>query len=92
VPERPPERRAAALRYAEGAPAPKVLAVGRGELAERIVEAARAAGVPVSEQPALAEALSRLGLGAEIPPELYLAVAETLVWAYRVDAAATPPR
>jgi flagellar biosynthesis protein len=90
--ERRRDRRAAALRYEPGAPAPRVVAAGRGELAARIVEAAQAAGVPVREQPALADALSALDLGAEVPPELYVAVAEALVWAYNLDAAATRPR
>jgi flagellar biosynthesis protein len=93
--ERPPER-AAALRYTDGLDAPEVLATGAGEVARRIVEAARAAGIPVREDPALAEALSRLDIGRVIPPELYQAVAEALVWAYRLDAraatGATRPR
>ncbi|MEA2270927.1 MAG: flagellar biosynthesis protein [Solirubrobacteraceae bacterium] len=91
-----PPRRAAALRYTNGAEAPEVVATGAGEIARRIVEAARAAGVPVREDPALAEALSRLDVGRVIPPELYQAVAEALVWAYRLDAraasGATRPR
>jgi len=78
--------RAAALRY-EGAGAPKVVAAGAGEVARRIVEAAREAGVPVREDAALAEALARLELEAEIPPELYLAVAEALVWAHGLEIA-----
>jgi flagellar biosynthesis protein len=78
-----PPRRAAALRYdgSSGVP-PRVVAVGSGEVAERILERARAAGVPVREDPGLADALARLELEAEIPPELWVAVAETLVWAY----------
>jgi flagellar biosynthesis protein len=79
-----PERRAAALRY-DGAGAPTVVAAGRGEIARRIVEEAKAAGVPIRDDAALADALSRLELEARIPHELWIAVAEALVWAHRVD-------
>jgi flagellar biosynthesis protein len=81
----PPEKRhAAALRY-EGSGAPKVVAAGRGEIARRIIEEAKAAGVPIRDDAALAESLARLELQAEIPEELWVAVAEALVWAHRVD-------
>jgi flagellar biosynthesis protein len=82
--ERP--KRATALRYdAERDRAPKVVATGAGVLADRILEVAREAGVPVREDAALLEALAGLELESEIPEELYQAVAETLVWAYRLD-------
>jgi flagellar biosynthesis protein len=84
MPEQPP-RRAVALRYEKGAPAPKVTATGSGLLADRIVAAAREAGVPVREDPALAEALSALEIEADVPPEMWTAVAETLAWAYRLE-------
>ena len=79
-----PDRHAAALHY-EGAGAPKVVAAGRGHIAERILEMAREAGVPIRDDRALAESLSKLELGTEIPEELWAAVAEALVWAHRVD-------
>ena len=85
MPEKP--RRASALKY-EGVGAPKVVASGRGLIAERIVEAARAAGVAVREDAALAEALAALDLGREIPEDLYAAVAEALAWAYALDVKA----
>ena len=88
--ERP--RRATALRYAEGSDAPEVVATGAGELAKRILDAAGEAGVPVRQDPALVEALSKLDVGRMIPPELYTAVAEALVWAYRLDAKASRRR
>jgi flagellar biosynthesis protein len=84
VPDRDPPRRAAALRY-EGVGAPRVVAAGAGEVAQRILDAARGAGVPVREDAGLADALSRLALETEIPPELYAAVAEALVWAHGLD-------
>ena len=76
--------RAAALRY-DGSGAPKVVAVGSGEVARKIIERAREAGVAVKEDAALAEALARLKLDAEVPEELWQAVAEVLVWAHGVD-------
>ena len=79
-----PDRRAAALHY-EGAGAPKVVAAGRGHIAERIIEMAKEAGVPIRDDRALAESLAKLELSTEIPEELWVAVAEALVWAHRVD-------
>lgn len=86
MPERPPaRRRAAALHYEPGARAPTLTAAGAGHVAEKIIEAARAAGVPVREDPALMQALAALELGAEVPEPLWRAVAETLAWAYRLE-------
>jgi flagellar biosynthesis protein len=82
-----PRKRAAALRY-EGTGAPKVVAAGRGLIAEKILAAAREAGVPIREDAALAEALAGLELGREVPEELWVAVAEALAWAYRLDVKA----
>src|SRR5204863_1972367 len=75
---------AVALRYRAGeATAPQVLAKGAGELAQKIKDAARAAGVPIVERRALARALFKsVQLGAEIPPALYRAVAEILAYVY----------
>ena len=84
--ERESPKRATALRYVEGSEAPEVVATGRGEIARKILEAAEEAGVPVRRDPALVEALGKLEVGRTIPPELYVAVAEALVWAYRLDA------
>jgi flagellar biosynthesis protein len=77
-------RRASALKY-EGVGAPKLVASGQGLIADRIVAAARAAGVAVREDTALVEALAGLDLGREIPEDLYAAVAEALAWAYALD-------
>lgn len=88
-PPQPPgrrPRRATALRYdRDQNRSPEVIATGSGLIAERIVEIAREQGLPVREDPALAEALSRLELEQEIPPELFVAVAEVLVWAYGLE-------
>ena len=89
-PEKP--RRAAALRYDQGgAGAPKVVAAGAGLIADKIVEIAREQGVAIREDPALAEALARLELEQEIPPELFAAVAEVLVWAYSLEKVKRSP-
>ena len=91
MPERPRrERRAAALRYESGSDeAPRVVAAGKGLVADRIIAEARAAGVPVRDDAALAEALAALDLGAQVPEDLYRAVAEALAWAYRLDGKPT---
>lgn len=84
----PPRPRAAALRYrTDRDAAPRVTAAGQGRVAEKILEVAAAAGVPVQHDPALAEVLSRLDPGEEIPPETYRAVAEILAFLYRLDKA-----
>jgi flagellar biosynthesis protein len=87
-PEEKP-RRVAALRYEQGTdPAPKLVAAGSGHIADRILALAKEAGVPIREDAALADALARLQLDLDVPPELYAAVAEALVWAYSLDARA----
>jgi flagellar biosynthesis protein len=87
-PPPPPRRRATALSYQPGDRAPRITATGAGLVADRIIAAAREAGVPVREDPALAEALSKLELGHDVPEELWRAAAEALAWAYRLDAEA----
>ena len=78
-------QRAVALTYGGGPTAPKVVAAGKGLVAARIIETAKANGVAVRSDPALAEALSKLHLDLEIPEDLYVAVAEALAWAYSLD-------
>jgi flagellar biosynthesis protein len=87
-PPQPPRRRATAIQYTHGERAPKVTATGTGLVAERIIAAAQAAGVPVREDPALANALAKLELGGDVPEAMWVAVAETLAWAYRLNAEA----
>ena len=85
MPDQPP--RAAALRYT-GTGAPQVVAAGRGQVAESILAHAREAGVPVHEDPDLADALALLALGEEVPEALWTAVARVLAWAYDLDGRA----
>jgi flagellar biosynthesis protein len=75
---------AVALKY-EQPNAPRVTAVGRGEVARRIIDLAQASGVPISENPSLAAALSRIEIEQEIPESLYRAVAEVLSYILRVS-------
>jgi flagellar biosynthesis protein len=74
---------AVALHYS-GSGAPRVVAKGGGQVAERIIATARDHNVPLQEDAALASALSRLELGREIPRELYVAVAHVLAFAWTV--------
>lgn len=78
-------KKAAALRYEEEKDiAPRVVASGRGKIAERIVEIAKEYGIPLYEDPDLVELLLKVEVGSEIPPELYKAVAEVLAFVYRL--------
>lgn len=91
IPESLPEQKqkslktAVALQYNKGDEAPKVLATGKGVIAERIIEAANEAEVPLYEDEKLAKTLSRLEIGDAIPEELYGVVAEILVFVDRMD-------
>jgi flagellar biosynthesis protein len=71
-----------------GASAPTVVAAASGAAAERIEALAREHGVPVTNDGPLAEALARLPVDTEIPPELYRAVAEVLIWARGLEVVA----
>lgn len=85
---RNPSHFAVALRYKAGEDqAPVVLAKGQDELALRIVKTAEENNVAVVENVPLARALyAQAELDREIPPELYAAVAELLVYLYRLDS------
>jgi len=79
---------AVALRYASGAPAPQVVAKGRGMIAQTIIERAREHGVYVHQSPELVSLLMQVDLDERIPPHLYVAVAELLAWLYRQEGGA----
>jgi flagellar biosynthetic protein FlhB len=89
-----PTHVAVGLRYdGRQMAAPTVIAKGLGEIALRLRDAAREAGVPVVENPELARTLYRsVDLGAQIPPELYRAVAEVLAYAYRLRGKLPQPQ
>jgi flagellar biosynthesis protein len=82
----PDRKAAAALRYKQGEdPAPRLVAKGFGIIAEKIIEAAREAGVPVHEDKDLLALLMTLNIDEVIPPEMYIAVAEVLAFIYRMN-------
>jgi len=74
-----------ALAYADNSPAPRVVAKGRGLLAEAIIERARENGIYVHESPALVGLLMQVDIDRYVPPQLYVAVAEILAWVYRLE-------
>ena len=65
--------------------APRVIARGKGSIADRIMETAREHGIPVHEDPELLEALGRLEVQQEIPAELYQVMAEVLTFIYKAN-------
>lgn len=76
---------AVALAYQPGDVAPKILAAGKGAVADRIIEKAKENDVPFYQDNKLAETLSKLEIGDTIPPELYDVVAEILVFVDDMD-------
>lgn len=80
-----PQQVAVALTYGNNQGAPKVVAKGRGLIAQAIIENAKKHGVFVHESEDLVGLLMKVELDQEIPPQLYLAVAELLAWLYRLE-------
>lgn len=76
---------AVALAYAPGDAAPRVVAQGRGLIAEEIITRAREHGVYVHESPELVTLLMQVDIDDHIPPQLYVAIAELLAWLYQVE-------
>ncbi len=88
-----PTHFAVALAYGPELPAPKVIAKGQNLLAQQIKEAARWHGIPIMENPPLAQALYRtVEVGDAIPAKLYAVVAELLALVYRAQQRASAPR
>ncbi|MFM2407912.1 MAG: hypothetical protein RL358_654 [Pseudomonadota bacterium] len=81
---------AVAMAYGNSAGAPKVVAKGRGLIAQAIIERAKQHGVYVHESEELVALLMQVELDQQIPPQLYLAVAELLAWLYRLEHLDTP--
>jgi len=78
--------KAVALKYdGKKDKAPRVVAKGRGAIAEKIIDIAKAHHVPLYEDKNLIQILEALDLETEIPPELYRAVAEVLAFIYRLN-------
>jgi flagellar biosynthesis protein len=79
-------RQAAALTYDAGKDqAPKLAAKGNGIAAEKIIELAVKCGIPIRNDPALVQILSKLDIDEAIPPELYQAIAEVLAFVYQMN-------
>ena len=79
--------KAVALNYdTDKNAAPKVVAKGRGFVAQKIIETAKAHNVPLVEDENLVQVLEALDLDTEIPPQLYRAVAEVLAFVYRLNS------
>ncbi|MCD8038824.1 MAG: EscU/YscU/HrcU family type III secretion system export apparatus switch protein [Lachnospiraceae bacterium] len=78
-------KQAVALEYDPEDKAPRVVAMGRGALAEKIIEQAQQAQVPVHKDEKLADTLSKLQIGDMIPPELYEVVAQVLLFVDNMD-------
>lgn len=89
-----PKPQAVALHY-DGRGAPRITAKGQGLIAEQILALAREHGVPIKEDLQLVGVLAQIDLGEQIPPALYVAVAQVLAFAYmlsgRVVAERKPP-
>ena len=87
-------REAIALAYRQTDAAPRVVARGKGLIAEEIIARAREHGVYVHESPELVALLTQVDIDEHIPPQLYMAVAELLAWLYRIengDTGTAPP-
>ena len=78
--------KAAALKYRPKIDsAPRVIAKGQGKVAEKIIEIAKAHHLHIQSDPDLIEVLSRLDINEEIPPHLYIVVAELLAFVYSLN-------
>lgn len=79
-------KEAAALRYSpEKGAAPTIVALGKGEVAQRMLDTAKNSKVPIYEDSDLAHTLNALNIGDDVPPELYEVVAQVLVFVSRLD-------
>jgi flagellar biosynthesis protein len=89
---RPREARqeAVALAYSAADRAPRVVAKGRGLIAQEIIARAREHGIFVHESPEMVALLMQVDLDERIPPQLYVAVAELLAWIYRMERGLEP--
>ena len=89
--KKPVKKVAVAITY-DGAHTPIVSAKGTGSIAERIEEIARESGVPIENNPMMAEALSQIEVDEAIPTELYQAVAVLIGFIMRTGKAKNPPQ
>ena len=85
-PANDPQKSAVALAYGQADAAPRIVAKGRGIIAEKIISRAREHGVYVHESPELVSLLMQVDLDQRIPAQLYVVVAELLAWIYRLES------
>lgn len=76
---------AVALSYDPKDAAPKIIASGKGYLADKMIQKAKEADIPFHRDEALVNTLSKLEIGDTIPPELYDVVAEILLFVDKMD-------
>jgi len=84
----PKQKKAVALLYDDSsasASAPKVVASGKGTIAQKIIETAEEAGIHIQQDPDLVELLAKVDVGEDIPVDLYQTVAEVLAFVYKVN-------
>lgn len=86
-----PNQQAIALAYSTGEYAPKVVAKGRGLIAEQIIAKAKENDVFVHESKDLVALLMQVDLDDHIPPALYQAIAEILAWLYKLEEGKSDP-
>ena len=79
------EKIAVALKYEPEEPSPKVVAKGKGKLAELILELAKKYNIPIKEDSKLVKELYKIELDHPIPEELYYSVAAVLAWAFKLN-------
>ena len=90
--QRDTRKEAVALAYSAADSAPRVVAKGRGLIAEEIIARAHQHDVFVHESPELVALLMQVDLDERIPAQLYVVVAELLAWIYRMEQGQEPPR
>lgn len=83
--QKPPDKAIAILYNENESAAPKVVASGKGLMAEKIIATAREAGIHIQEDANLVELLAKVPIGSEIPTELYQTVAEVLAFVYQIN-------
>ncbi len=83
-------REAVALAYGQTDAAPRVVARGKGLIAEQIIARAREHGIYVHESADLVALLTQVDIDEHIPPQLYMAIAELLAWLYKLEHGEPP--
>ena len=86
------KKKAVALKYRPKIDdAPKIIAKGQGKVAEKIIEIAKEHQLHIHNDPDLIEVLSQLDINEEIPPDLYIVIAEMLAFVYSINRSESTP-